>query len=119
MTSCWLIVDAGPRLQWKNEVENLLLQQSVPQNTIVTFLPFVVILVIFYFLLIRPGTTRQKKLQQMIDNLKVGDKIVTVSGIYGTVMNLKNDRITVRIAENVKVEMSKNSVTALQIPEEE
>lgn len=55
----------------------------------------------------------------MIDNLKVGDKIVTSSGIYGTVMGLKNDRIQVRIAENVKVEMSKNAVTALQNPEEE
>lgn len=119
MTSCWLITDAGPRLQWKNEVQNLLLQQTAQPNTIVTFLPFVVILVIFYFLLIRPGTTRQKKLQQMIDNLKVGDKIITSSGIYGTVMSLKNDRIQVRIAENVKVEMSKNAVTALQIPEEE
>src|SRR6185295_15512235 len=119
MTSCWLIHEAGPRLQWKNEVQNLFLQQTVQTNTIVTFLPFVVILVIFYFLLIRPGTTRQKKLQQMIDNLKVGDKIITSSGIFGTVMSLKNDRIQVRIAENVKVEMSKNAVTALQNPEEE
>ena len=97
----------------------MFLQQTVQPNTIVTFLPFVVILVIFYFLLIRPGTTRQKKLQQMIDNLKVGDKIITSSGIFGTVMSLKNDRIQVRIAENVKVEMSKNAVTALQTPEEE
>jgi len=119
MTSCWLIQDAGPRLQWKNEVQNLFLQTTAQPNTIVTFLPFVVILVIFYFLLIRPGTTRQKKLQQMIDNLKVGDKIITSSGIFGTVMSLKNDRIQVRIAENVKVEMSKNAVTALQNPEEE
>jgi len=97
----------------------LFLQQAVQPNTIITFLPFVVILVIFYFLLIRPGTQRQKKLQQMIDNLKLGDRVVTASGIYGTITGLKNDRITVRIAENVKVEMSKNSVTALQNPEEE
>ena len=119
MTSCWLIIDAGPRLQWKNEVEKLFLQQTVQPNTLVTFLPFVVILVIFYFLLIRPGTQRQKKLQLMIDNLKVGDKIVTGSGIYGTVTGLKNDRIQVRVAENVKIEMSKNAVTALQNPEDQ
>ena len=119
MTSCWLNIDAGPRLPWKNEVENLFLQQSVQPNTLVTFLPFAVILVIFYFLLIRPGTQRQKKLQQMIDSLKVGDRVVTGSGIYGTITGLKNDRIQVRIAENVKIEMSKNAVTALQNPEEE
>ena len=113
MTSCWLIFGAGPRLHWKNEVQKLSSQQ------IAQIVPFVFIFIIFYFVLIRPGTTRQKKLQQMIDNLKVGDKIVTASGIYGTVMGLKNDRIQVRIAENVKVEMSKNAVTALQNPEEE
>jgi preprotein translocase subunit YajC len=97
----------------------LFLLQSVQPSAIVSLLPFLVILVIFYFLLIRPGTTRQKKLQQMIDNLKVGDKIITGSGIYGTIMGLKNDRIQVRIAENVKIEMAKSAVTALQNPEEE
>jgi len=83
------------------------------------YAPFILIPVIFYFLLIRPGTTRQKKLQQMIDSLKVGDKIVTNSGIYGTIMGFKNDRIQVRVAENVKIEMSRNAVSALQNPEEE
>jgi preprotein translocase subunit YajC len=110
---------AGHRLHWKNEVEKLFLQQSTQLSPIIGFLPYLLILVIFYFLLIRPGTTRQKKLQEMIDNLKVGDKIVTGSGIYGTIMGFKNDRIQVRIAENVKVEMARNAVTALQNPEEE
>jgi len=91
----------------------------VQPNAIISLLPFLVILVIFYFLLIRPGQSRQKKLQQMIDNLKVGDKIVTNSGIYGTIMGFKNDRIQVRVAENVKIEMSRNAVSAMQNPEEE
>ena len=110
--------DVGPRPQWKNEVEKLFLQ-AVQPNALVSLLPFVAILIIFYFILIRPGTNRQKKLQQMIDNLKVGDKIVTGSGIYGTIMGFKNDRIQVRVAENVKIEMARNAVTALQNPEEE
>lgn len=55
----------------------------------------------------------------MIDSLKVGDKIITSSGIYGTIMGFRGDRIQVRVAENVKLEMSRNSVTALQNPEEE
>jgi preprotein translocase subunit YajC len=107
----------GPRPQWKNEVQNLFLQTQ--PNAIVSLLPFLVILVIFYFILIRPGQTRQKKVQQMIDNLKVGDKIITNSGIYGTIMGFKNDRIQVRVADNVKIEMARNSVSALQNPEEE
>jgi preprotein translocase subunit YajC len=82
-------------------------------------IPFIFIFIIFYFVLIRPGTTRQKKLQQMLDNLKVGDKIITNSGIYGTIMGFKNDRIQVRVADNVKIEMARNSVSALQNPEEE
>jgi len=105
--------DVGARPRWKNEVEKLSSQQ------IAQIFPFVLIFVIFYFVLIRPGTTRQKKLQQMLDNLKIGDKIITGSGIYGTIMGFKNDRIQVRIAENVKIEMARNAVTALQIPEEE
>ena len=55
----------------------------------------------------------------MIDNLKVGDKIITNSGIYGTIMGFKNDRIQVRVADNVKIDMARSSVTALQNPEEE
>ena len=55
----------------------------------------------------------------MIDNLKPGDKVVTSGGIYGTIVGLKDDRIQLRIAENVKVELSKNAVTALQGSEQE
>jgi len=50
---------------------------------------------------------------------KVGDKVVTSGGIYGTIVGLRGDRIQLRIAENVKVDMSRNAVTALQNPEEE
>ena len=67
MTSCWLMSVIGPRLQWKNEVEKLFLQTSAQLSPIIGFLPYLVILVIFYFVLIRPGTTRQKKLQEMIE----------------------------------------------------
>ena len=59
-------------------------------------------------------TERMQKLQEMIDNLKSGDKVVTSGGIYGTIVGFKDDRIQLRIAENVKVELSRNAVTALQ-----
>ena len=97
----------------------MLLQQTQQPGGLVSFLPLLFILAIFYLIVFLPARRRQKKLQDMISNLKAGDKIVTTGGIYGTVMGFKGDRIQVRIADNVKVEMSRNAVTALQGPEEE
>ena len=97
----------------------MLQQQTQQPSGIISLLPIVFILAIFYLIVFLPARRRQKKLQEMIDNLKTGDKIVTTGGIYGTVVGLKDDRIQVRIAENVKVEMSRNAVTALQAREGE
>ena len=97
----------------------MLQQQTQQPSGIISLLPIVFILGIFYLIVFLPARRRQKKLQEMIDNLKTGDKIVTTGGIYGTVVGLKDDRIQVRIAENVKVEMSRNAVTALQAREGE
>jgi len=55
----------------------------------------------------------------MIDSLKVGDKVVTSGGIYGTIVGFKDDRIQLRVAENVKIELSRNAVTALQGSEQQ
>ena len=82
-------------------------------------LPYALILGVFYLIVVLPQQRRQRKLQDMIDNLKTGDKVVTSGGIYGTVVSVKDERIQVRVAENVKLEMSRNAVTALQNPEEE
>jgi preprotein translocase subunit YajC len=76
-------------------------------------------LAIFYLIVFLPARNKQKKLQQMISNLKAGDKIITTGGMYGTIVGLKDDRIQVRIAENVKVEMSRAAVASLQGPGEE
>ena len=84
-----------------------------------TILPLVFILAIFYLIVFMPARRRQKKLQDMIDNLKAGDKVVTSGGIYGTIVGFKDDRIQLRVAENVKIELSRNAVTALQGSEQE
>ncbi len=94
-------------------------QQAQAPNGIISFLPLVFILGIFYLIVFLPARRRQKKLQEMIDNLKVGDKVVTSGGIYGTIVGFKDDRIQLRVAENVKIELSRNAVTALQGPEQE
>ena len=94
-------------------------QAQSPSASIIQFLPLVFILAIFYLIVFLPARRRQKKLQDMIDNLKAGDKVVTSGGIYGTIVGFKEDRIQLRIAENVKVELSRNAVTALQGSEQE
>ena len=99
----------------------MLLQQQAPApgGGIISFLPLVLILGIFYLIVFLPARRRQKKLQDMIDNLKAGDKVITSGGIYGTIVGFKDDRIQLRVAENVKIELSRNAVTALQGSESE
>jgi preprotein translocase subunit YajC len=91
------------------------LQQPAPQPSplgpLIMFLP---IIAIFYLIVFRPARQRQKKLQQMVDNLKTGDKIITTGGLMGTVVGLRGDRLQVRIAENVKVEIARSAVAAMQ-----
>jgi preprotein translocase subunit YajC len=81
---------------------------------IMAFLPLLVIMVIFYVLLILPAQRRQKKTQQMLLALKNGDKVVTSGGIYGTIVGLEGDTVQLRIADQVKVKMSRSAVAGLQ-----
>jgi preprotein translocase subunit YajC len=94
-------------------------QQAQAPSGFLQMLPLVFILGIFYLIVFLPARRRQKKLQEMIDNLKAGDKVVTTGGIYGTIVGFKDERIQLRIAENVKIELSRNAVTALQGSEKE
>ena len=88
-------------------------------GSILSFVPFVLIFVIFYFLLILPQQKRQKKLRSMLEALKKGDKIVTSSGIWGTVTNLGKDTVTVQIGDNTKVKMQRDHIARLRTDEEE
>ncbi|MFT3739138.1 MAG: preprotein translocase subunit YajC [Breznakibacter sp.] len=83
--------------------------QTAP-NSYMQFLPFVLIIVVFYFFMIRPQMKRQKELRKFRESLKKGDKIVTTGGIYGTVAEIKEDSIIIEIADNVKVKMDKSAV---------
>ena len=97
----------------------MFLQQTQQAPGLIGFLPFVLVLVIFYLIVFLPARRRQKKLDDMITALKPGDKVITNSGIYGTIVGFRGDRMQIRIAENVKIDMSRNAVSALQKPEEE
>jgi preprotein translocase subunit YajC len=78
---------------------------------------FGLIFLIFYFLIIRPQRTRQKKHQEMVEQLKPGDKVITSGGIYGTVMGVQKDKIELKIAANVKIDITKNAVGVILTPQ--
>jgi len=80
--------------------------------------PIILIGVIFYLLIFMPMRKRQKKLDLMISALKSGDRVITSSGIYGTVAGVKDKTFILKIADQVKIEVAKNSVAGLQSPEE-
>jgi preprotein translocase subunit YajC len=91
-----------------------LLGQQAQPNSLMAFLPLVIILVIFYVLLILPAQRRQKKINEMLANLKSGDKVITNGGIYGTIVGLETDSIQLRVADQVRIKVARSAVAALQ-----
>lgn len=78
---------------------------------LVTFLPLVLMFVVMYFLLIRPQKKREKEAQNMRNNIQVGDEVVTAGGIVGTVVNIKEDTITIETAsERSKIRIKRWAV---------
>lgn len=74
-------------------------------------LMLVAIFAIFYFLMIRPESKRRKERKSMIDSLQRHDKVVTVGGLYGEVQDVHEDRVVIKIAENLKVEVAKSAIS--------
>jgi preprotein translocase subunit YajC len=83
-------------------------------NPLVSFMPVLVIGAIFYFLLIRPQQRQAREHKALVDNLKTGDKVLTQGGIYGTVSALKGAIVQVKIAENVRVDVSRSAITNIE-----
>jgi preprotein translocase subunit YajC len=83
---------------------------TVKPNMLSAILPFVLVFVIFYLLIIMPQRKKQKKHLDLVENLKPGDRIVMTAGIFGTVMGVQKDRIELKIAANVKVDITKSAV---------
>lgn len=76
--------------------------------------PFVLIFVLFYVMMILPQQRQKKKHQQMLDALKKGDRVVTTGGMIGAVTNIHNDLVTLQVAENVKVKILRGAVSSLR-----
>lgn len=82
-----------------------------------TLVPLVVIFAIFYFLMIRPQQKQQKKHREMLAAIKKGDSVVTRGGIIGTVYGLADNVITLEVAENVRIKVSRDAVSGVQTKE--
>lgn len=91
--------------------------QGSAANPIVQLLPLALIFIIFYFLLIRPQKQKEKEHQRMISGINKNDEIVTLSGIHGTIVNVKDKTVILRIDDNVKMEIEKNSVGYIKKPQ--
>ena len=77
---------------------------------IANFLPIILIFVIFYFMLIRPQQKKQKDFEKMLKELKKNDEVVTSGGIHGTILNVKDDVLTLKIDDNVKIDVNKSAI---------
>ncbi|MBI5197483.1 MAG: preprotein translocase subunit YajC [Nitrospirae bacterium] len=86
-------------------------------SLMLNLIPFALIILIFYFLLIRPQSKERKRLQAMIDALKKGDRVTTTGGLIGTIQSVDKDTAVLQIAENVRVRILRSAVTALRSEE--
>jgi preprotein translocase subunit YajC len=84
-----------------------------PMSMISTFIPFVLIIVVFYFLILRPQQKRQKERQKLLASVKVGDEVVTAGGIFGKVDHIEDKILYIKIADNVKIRVTKDSVSQI------
>ena len=82
-------------------------------NPLGMLMPMLIIFAIFYFMLIRPQQRKEKERQAMINNVKSGDRVLFSGGIIGTVTNVKDKMLVVKIADNTKVEILRSAVNGL------
>ena len=96
--------------------EALIIAMGSPSQAsgLISFLPFAMILAIFYFLILLPMKKRQKKIQEFQEALKVGDKIVTTGGIYGQLTRVSDKTVQVQIADKVRIEVARAAVGGYQ-----
>ena len=87
-------------------------QSGQAQNPLLAFLPMILLVVVFYFILIRPQQQRSKQQSKMLSALKSGDKVITASGIVGTVITVKDKTVSIRSADS-KFEVTKASITEI------
>jgi preprotein translocase subunit YajC len=84
-------------------------------NAFLSFLPLILIVVVMYMLILRPQAKKQKERQKMLDTVKKGDEVVTVGGVHGKVVGLKNDDkvLVVKVDDNVKLDIDRSAISSI------
>jgi preprotein translocase subunit YajC len=88
--------------------------QVARPNMLGALLPFVLVFVIFYLLIIMPQRKKQKKHMDLVENLKPGDRVITTAGIFGTVMGVQKDLIELKVASNTNIKITKSAVGVIR-----
>ena len=86
---------------------------SAEPHFIEKMMPFLFIFLLFYFLLIRPAQKRQKKHQELVNQLKKGDSVITSSGILGIIYGLTDSFVTLEVADNVRIRVLRSQISSL------
>ncbi|MDR1904173.1 MAG: preprotein translocase subunit YajC [Treponema sp.] len=87
---------------------------SGPAAMLQMFFPFILIIGIFYFLIIRPQNKKQKETQRMLAALKRGDKIITIGGIHGTIASVKENTVIIKVDDTTKMEFSRSAISSVE-----
>jgi preprotein translocase subunit YajC len=85
-----------------------------PNGAWVQFIPFALVIGIFYFIILLPMKRKQQKVQAFLDNLKVGDKVITTGGIYGQVTKLSDQVVQLQVAEKLRIDVAKAAIGGYQ-----
>ena len=85
-----------------------------PVSPLVQLIPFALVLAIFYFVILLPMKNRQKKVAAFLSSLKVGDKVVTTGGLFGSIAKIGDDAVQLQIAPNVRVDISRAAIVGYQ-----
>ena len=88
-------------------------QDATPQGGLMSFLPLIIIFVIFYFLLIRPQRKRAKEHKNLVAALSVGDEVVTNGGLLGKITKVGESFVTVELGENMKIKIQKHAIASV------
>lgn len=83
-------------------------------NPLVQLIPFALVLAIFYFIILLPMKKRQKKVQEFLGGLKVGDRVITSGGIYGSITKITDQSLQLQIAQNVRIEVARSAIVGYQ-----
>jgi len=89
---------------------HLMAPAGAEPNPMMTFMPLILVFVIFYFFMIRPQMKRQKELNNYRNSLKRGDKVVTTGGIFGKVYEIKDNYVMIEVGFDIKLKVDKNAV---------